>query len=442
MDKIETEFIRHVKRNELFNSSDRVLLAISGGSDSMALLQLMLHLPHDLRPQLAVATVDFALRPESKQEVELVRKYCNLNQVQFFSTVWQHPEEQGMESKARKFRYQYFKKLMQQKRLNKLVTAHQADDQSETMLMKLIRSGSFWEMSGINLVRPFAGNKQLVRPLLMFTKEDLIAYLKRQKIEYAVDQTNFDNATLRNRLRNHIIPELSHENRQFTMHVSNFSEQMQAMQGIIEQAFSNLGKTAAFKHVTNWQIDLDKITHLSVRQQALFIQYIVHQKFDFEISQQKIKEIIQILNNKTANAQLDLGENLTLTKTYQVLTIGDKKIQLHNFQSQVVKLNQAFLINEKHYKIQKTAKRGPKYFYFDHAPKEILLRKRRPGDRVRLLDGHHQKLKDRLINLKIPQDKRNNLWLVTFDEQIVWIPDIYFYQSQPTDYLYEIITGD
>ena len=145
MDQTELKFIQQIKNKPFFNAQDRLLVAVSGGSDSLALLALLLKLPAALKAHVEVATVDFDLRAHSSQEVELVRRFCAQQQVPFHTTVWQHSSNlKAMEVQARIFRYNFFAELMQQYHLNKLVTAHQNDDKVETVLIKLISSGSFW----------------------------------------------------------------------------------------------------------------------------------------------------------------------------------------------------------------------------------------------------------------------------------------------------------
>jgi tRNA(Ile)-lysidine synthetase, N-terminal domain len=185
----------------------KVLIAVSGGVDSMVLLNVVAQiLPKN---QLAVVNVDHNLRPESGAEVAFVQEHCLKKGYQFFTTKWekQPNNDIGMEAAARKFRYQFFKKIMSDGQFDTLLTAHHGNDLAENILMKLIRSGNAYEVVSLKEQRPFASG-QIVRPLLDFAKRDLAEYADIHDIKHVQDETNFDNITLRNRLRNNIFPEL------------------------------------------------------------------------------------------------------------------------------------------------------------------------------------------------------------------------------------------
>lgn len=185
-DPTEIKFMQIMHQTAYLKPEDRLLVAVSGGSDSMALLNLLLHLPDSMRPKLFVATVDFALRSSSSQEVAAVQQFCQQRQIPFWTTQWQHATSvTSMEAQARQFRYNFFQQIMQKNQLTKLATAHQADDQAETILMKLIRSGSFWAVQGIVPCQTWKVG-QLVRPLLNFTKKELQDYLHRQHLSLSL----------------------------------------------------------------------------------------------------------------------------------------------------------------------------------------------------------------------------------------------------------------
>lgn len=441
MDQTELKFIQQIKNKPFFNSQDRLLVAVSGGSDSLALLTLLLKLPVNLKAHVEVATVDFDLRSRSSEEVKLVRQFCFQHQVSFHTTIWHHNSTlKAMEVQARIFRYNFFAELMKQYHLNKLVTAHQSDDQVETILMKLIRSGSFWESGGILPQRSFAQG-QLIRPLLRFSKSELMDYLQRNHIKFAIDESNFQDITLRNRLRNEVIPLLQAENSHLNKHIEAFAEQQQTLQKFLSAYFQNLRFHLVKPKDQGWQIDLTGLQKLPSLIAALFLQNFIHLNLNLDLNHQQLLQLQHLLSK--AQGHLDLAKGWVLDKFYQRLVIQPHRLNFAFSKDLFLKLDQPILANDQQkITIKKSTQKSAYSFYFDHLPRKIVLRSRRSGDKVRLLDGHYQKLKKRLIDRKIPQDQRKQLWVLVFDGQIVWIPGIYRYQVSPTPYLFEIVTGE
>ncbi|UQS84021.1 tRNA lysidine(34) synthetase TilS [Bombilactobacillus thymidiniphilus] len=442
MEQVQAKFNQIVRKNNYWNADCSVLVAVSGGSDSMALLTLLVNLPVKWRPEIHVATVNFDLRAQSEQEVQLVRQFCHQERLAFHTTLWEHPSViVGMESKARDFRYHFFAEIMQQFNLDILLTAHQADDQAETLLMKLIRSGSIWETTAMATVRDFH-TKQLIRPLLNFTKSELLDYLQRKKVAFAIDQTNFTDMTLRNRLRNQIMPLLVQENPQFVQHLLNFTQQQQVALSGLRQYFKVLAKASTTFKFQVLTIDLLKLSELNSDQIILFVQYILHEYLNLDLTQHQQRQLRQMLVNDQATAQLDLTKNWQLHKNYQQLQFrSPTNAQVVN--TFWLELNKTLYANDtQKFKIKQSSVFNKQTFYFPNLPQKIGLRHRQEGDVLLLQDGHHQKLKDRLINQKVPYDQRQKLWVITFDGVIVWVEGVYRYQILPTKYLFEIQMGD
>ncbi len=190
-----------------------ILLAFSGGADSVALLYLLLerqkkdgfpltlaHVNHGIRGAEAVRDRDFCAEYAKRLGLEL----CVLN-----ADVPLYAREHGMglEEAARQVRYDYFARLMQERQIPLLATAHHATDQLETLLFRLARGTTLAGLCGIAPVRPCVGGT-LVRPLLHFSKEEILAYCRERGLPYVTDSTNTDTAYARNRLRAEALPVL------------------------------------------------------------------------------------------------------------------------------------------------------------------------------------------------------------------------------------------
>ncbi|MBQ9784110.1 MAG: tRNA lysidine(34) synthetase TilS [Clostridia bacterium] len=190
-----------------------VLLAFSGGADSVALLHLLAkrqkqdgfpltlaHVNHGIRGEEALRDRDFCVAYAERYGLEI----CVLN-----ADVPSYARERGMglEEAARQVRYDYFARLMRERQIPLLATAHHATDQLETVLFRLARGTTLTGLCGISPARPFEGGT-LVRPLLGLSKEEISAYCQDVGLPYVTDSTNADTAYARNRLRTEVIPVL------------------------------------------------------------------------------------------------------------------------------------------------------------------------------------------------------------------------------------------
>lgn len=166
------------------------LLAVSGGADSMALLHMM----H--KSNLMVAHVNHQIRPDSHMDALLVEQFCAEHGIGFTQTILLNPPTTGIEAWARAQRYTFFESVMRINCIPVLVTAHNANDQAETIIMRLIRGTGIKGLRGIHELNP-----TLHRPLLGITKPEIYEYCKTNNVPYREDSTNTDTKYLRNRVR-------------------------------------------------------------------------------------------------------------------------------------------------------------------------------------------------------------------------------------------------
>ena len=227
MTTILKQFERHLEQGRFFAKDDLVIVAVSTGVDSMALLDLLQRLPAGRRPRLLVAHVNHELRDQSTVEEAYLTDYCRQAGLSLRVAHWpkeDHPEH-GVEEAARHFRYAFFKRLLTEYHAAAVVTAHHANDLAETMLMKMTRGGQLDQLVGIRDQRPL-GRGKLVRPLLPFTKAELYRYARARGLKWFEDQTNQELTVARNRYRHQIIPALERENHQLITHLLDYRAQL------------------------------------------------------------------------------------------------------------------------------------------------------------------------------------------------------------------------
>jgi len=223
-----------------------VLLAFSGGGDSRAALSVLAgHCARVGRP-LGAAHLDHAIRPASVEDAAFCAAVCAELGVTFHTRRVDVPAMAegglGLEEAARNARYAFFAELMAEQGYGAVITAHQADDNLETMLMRLVRGSGLRGLCGIPPMRPL-GSGLLLRPFLRVSRAEMEEYLNRHGLAYLTDETNTDRTYLRNRLRAEVIPVLSACNPTMLCRAADTAEALRADAAYLEQAAEQLYET-------------------------------------------------------------------------------------------------------------------------------------------------------------------------------------------------------
>lgn len=427
---LEMDFQRHCELQGWTDPHQRGLVAVSTGVDSMVLLTLFTRLPVDQRPHLTVVYVDHQLREQSRTETAFLKQWCAQQQVPLVMTTWppaQHPKH-GLENAARQFRYDFFAAQLKAQQADWIATAHQANEQAETILFKLLRGGQLDQLTGMAASRPFHGG-QLIRPLLPFTKAQLRAYAEQQEIPWFEDTTNHELTASRNRLRLQILPALRQENPQVDQHLLTYAEQLRTVLQVTDQVVTQ----RLDQIVRQWQplvADTSQFLAQSLELQDLLLTRLIKLTAPALATPPAIlRECRQLLaNSQRPSGTVDLGGEWCLNKSYATFTINQLKNLRQNFQevfSFMVVLNQ-----------WRTLGNGWQFGCFttdvtDDLPQQqvvalaadqwpLQVRPWRATDRLRLANGHHQPVRRALINAKVPRDARRQVpVLVTAKDEII-----------------------
>lgn len=429
-------FAERVIRQSYFSKNDQVLLAVSGGVDSMVLLNLMLQLPTECRPHISVAHLNHQLRVASKKEQEAVEQLCKQHKLPLYTQKWSkqdHPKS-GLEAAARNQRYAFFLDTMVQNNFNKLVTAHHKGDQAETVLMKLVRGSALEHLSGIQAVRDFHDRK-IIRPLLEFAKKDLYEYAERSQLVYFEDETNQSLMYSRNRYRNQILPLLEKENEAVEAHLSNFSQEVNELWSIALPIIEERTNQCAEYTENKIKINRSKFLNEDRSMQKQILKQLLEKLYEQSESQYKLSHtdlLIDWLKQKDPNSSLDLPGGYIAVREYEKILIQTPKEPL------------AILTEPKFMNVGEWAeipggKRLGLFRSDSNSPVEsvvkqitlevdsislpLKIRHRETGDRIRIkgMNGS-KKIKDLLIDRKIPMSQRNQLIIIEdASGQVVWI---------------------
>ncbi len=297
------KFLKTVKENDLILPNDRVLCAVSAGPDSISLTHLLLKLRKILNFELGLIYINHKLRPQKqiKKEIELVKKTAEkFNLPYFIEEIEIKKTGLGLEASARKLRYRKFQEIAKKHNFNKIATGHTLNDQAENVLLNLIRSRNLDGITGIPLVRASENKKiKIIRPLLEIKKDELIKYLKENKIKYCFDTSNLNTSISRNLVRRKILPLMEKINPSVQEHLSEFAKFSYFKQQYVEKHIKNAVKKLIHtnqKKNENW-LDLLKLLRYNIYLQRKIL--IICLKFlgEENIEGKTIDQIINFINS-------------------------------------------------------------------------------------------------------------------------------------------------
>lgn len=442
---------RLVEENQLWQANDRLLLAVSTGVDSMVLM----HVLETLSVPFGVVHVNHQLREASYQEALFLTEYCQQRQIPLYQTRWEQPAITGVEAAARQFRYTFFQQIMTQYGYSVLLTAHHSDDQMETILMKLVREGNFFSSSGIRLSQAF-GEGMLIRPLLTTTKAEILAYSQTNGVPYFEDETNFSLDMQRNRLRHHVVPFLQAENPQVHHHFQQWSNQTIWAQEIIAEQQQQWLERLVTVDQQGYHFDLADYFNLSEAKRYFFLQALKQQlqiEEQIGFTEKQIQQAMQLFSGP-AQGTVMLAKQWHIKKTYQQITIAQKvkeKITGTQFR---LKIGEAYFLSEEEWigifpigeeKIPEKVKFWSEYRQdlSVNFPFVTVLRKRQSGDKIALNRHLTKKIRRFFIDKKIPNEKREQAWVLTTEQEEVLglIPYAFSYLSiaKETDKIHYVL---
>lgn len=222
------KFRKNIIDNKLVVSGDKVLLAVSGGADSMVMASLFSRLTKIMNIELFVVNFNHNLRKESVKEAKIVENFATSLKMQFILKVldtkkYAKEKNISLETAGRQLRYLGLEEVAKKYKCNKIVTAHNMNDNAETVIMWLLRGTGTDGLVGIPATRKISKNLLVIRPLLPISRDLIDAYAKQKKIKFCTDKTNFECDFTRNKIRLNLIPQLKQLNPSVVEHIYNLS---------------------------------------------------------------------------------------------------------------------------------------------------------------------------------------------------------------------------
>lgn len=439
--KTEQKVKVYVERFHMIEPKDTIVLGISGGADSVCLLKILARWKEVWGISLRAVHVHHQLRGEEADADErFVRELCENEGIPcrvFHEDVqgMAQREKIGLEEAGRIARYRCFATVCEDVGGGKIALAHHQDDLAETMLHHLVRGTG---MAGLCSLKPVSGNR--IRPLLCLEKEEILVYLKAAGQPWHTDSSNLEDDYTRNRIRHHVLEELKTEvNPRAVRHMAQLSEELEETRAVLAQVAAEKRRQYVRKSEKGMLLaeELKKEPDLIGRQ-------IVHDLLKEISGKQKDftrihVEAVQELWNRKVGARRDLPYGMQAIRTYDGIYLERKAEKCETRDSEKnagIQINvhsqgtESFQIGELTLTVSRTArdfgeipeKKYTKWFDYDRIKQTLVIRHRQPGDRICLFDGGgSKKLKDYLIDRKIPAQKRDQLWLLADGSDILWI---------------------
>ncbi len=297
MNRLEKKFLREVRARRLIAHGDKVLVAVSGGSDSMALLSLLSALQPLLHCQLAVAHCNFQLRgAESDGDESFVRAHALSFQldcfVERFETERYAQEwKKSLEETARILRYTFFEQVMVEHGFSRVATGHHVNDNAETILFNLFRGVS---LSGLRGIR--ARNGKIIRPMLLLHKDDIEAYLEQKGVASRIDASNGTDEYDRNFIRNRVIPLIEERfAHKLLPALGRLSNQAGELEEFLELYFENLCKRESGLTLSDGKLDVKALKRLTVfEQKELFKRAL--RDLNAPVDAKALQKLVDLLN--------------------------------------------------------------------------------------------------------------------------------------------------
>lgn len=427
-----------VIENNLIENGDKVLVALSGGPDSVCLLNILFELRREFNIEIAAAHVNHMLRgDEAFKDEEYARDMCNSLNIDFFSEridINKISKERGIshELAGREERYKFFHLISKKNGYNKIAIAHNSNDQAETVLMNMMRGSGIEGLCGIRSKREGG----IIRPILCLSREEIEHYCNINNLNPRIDKSNLENVYNRNKVRLDILPYMKNNfNKDIIETINRMASLLQIDNDFMEKECNNYYKKFCTNHVDKLIISKEAFSIEKAILTRLIKKAFVNftgKHTNFEMKH--IHEVISLANKET-NKRVNIPNGIIAENIYGDIYLRFKEVKNNEFQEIILRKmelegnNVDFenyiisfdVINNKK-NIEFSNNVLIKFFDYDKIKEKLIIRKRLNGDRIIPLGMKgSKKLKDIFIDLKLPIEERNQVPVLCFDNEIAWL---------------------
>ena len=305
---LEDKVLDTITKYNMIQDNDKVVIGVSGGPDSMTLLNILNNLKEKLNIKIYVAHINHMIREEADDETEYVKQFCEKINVECFIKKIKVEEEAkklkiGTEEAGRNIRYESFNENEEKAKKNKIATTHNSNDNAETVLMNIIRGTSIAGLKGIEKVR----DEKYIRPLIECSREEIEDYCANQKLNPKYDKSNNENIYTRNKIRNLLIPYLKKEfNPNIVEGINRLSTLATQYEQFLNKIVENEYQKLLISENNEIILDLKEFNKLDYVIKSKVILYTISKVFGKTsgIEKKHIDDIIKLCNNNIGNKYL------------------------------------------------------------------------------------------------------------------------------------------
>lgn len=443
-----------VRKHAMLSPGDRVLVAVSGGPDSMALLHALWHLREQLSVDIAAFHLDHMFRgEESRKDAETVRDYCDELCVRAVIDRYDVPsfvEESRLspEDAARVVRYELAASAASSLQCTCIALAHHRDDNLETVVMRFLRGSGLRGLAGIRPVRRYSGSKwlgRLIRPLLECSRTEIEQYCQEESIPFRVDQSNLSDEYTRNRVRLDLIPRLLEYNPSLSETVACISGFMADEDDYIEAQAQAILDSHSHQHRDTVEVSLQALAeaHPAVARRAILLLMERVRGGRKDIYSVHIEEVLDLIRRNDRSGLLSLPGGTSVRKRYGVIEFGRADVLRPKEVTPYLKYLTVPGLTVVPYTSSAIAadvipveqlgdyrSTDPRVAYMDYdvVSDGLAVRNRRDGDRFAPLGMcGSKKLKEFFIDGKIRSELRDRIPLVVYGDgahRIAWVGEL------------------
>lgn len=409
------KFQNHITQNFDFLIGKKLLLANSGGLDSMIMVDLL----HKLSFDMAIAHCNFQLRGiESFEDQKFVQNYADANKIdvfitQFDTTTFAKDFKLSIQVAARELRYSWFYELLETKKYDYILTAHHADDNLETFIINLIRGTGLEGLTGIP-----AQNGNIIRPLLIFSRQEIEQYAKENNIEWREDSSNTSDKYLRNKIRHNVVPVLKELNPEFLSSFLKTQAFLHESKTMAEDASILVYQQVAEEKGEEIHFDLNKLKKL-----PNYKSYLYEWLNEFKFS--AWEDIYDLVDGQSGKQVFSEGFRLLKDRDFLILCPINNEAEIEEYyifkdQKEInIPLNLSFL------KVTDTSLVSNTTIFVDEDKLwfPLVLRRWKHGDKFQPtgMEGKSKKVSKFFKDNKLSMIEKENSWILCSDNQIVWI---------------------
>uniref|UniRef100_A0A832G0Z8 tRNA(Ile)-lysidine synthase n=1 Tax=Ignavibacterium album TaxID=591197 RepID=A0A832G0Z8_9BACT len=428
MKSTEQKVIRFINSRSLIKAGERILLSLSGGPDSVFLLHFLKKYQKKFKVELGAFHLNHSLRKSADKEQKFCGELCTNLSIPFYSEKvdvksFAKKNKISVEEAGRNLRYKLLNEFSQKNNFNLIATAHNADDNTETVVLNLVKGTGVKGIAGIPVKR---GN--IIRPILCLRKKEIIKYLEESGIKFVIDESNLSEKYERNFLRLKVIPLIEKKlNPQFVNSVLTTSINLQSFNKYLEKFLAKLEKKYIEANINDIRIKNLLFEKEEEWIQSEIIRKALSDKFDFSAEQKDVEKILSLKNKQVGKTESFSNKIKAIKERDSVLIFiesdfSEMPIKIKVGEVKKIDSFKVFISRVNNNDVKLTTAKNIEYVDGDLTGNSFVIRKWKNGDKFYPIGMKGtKKVSDYLNDIKVEAKEKRNQYVLLSKNKIVWI---------------------